>query len=65
VFQKREPHYQFSAIVISEALKNNIDAIIPAHSLTTLYYIISKYADKDIADEKIDWMQNFELRNQA
>jgi len=54
--QKREPHYQFSSIVISEVLKNKVEGIIPAHALTTLYYLISKYTNKERANERIDWL---------
>lgn len=54
--QKREPHYQFSSIVISEVLKNKVEGVIPAHALTTLHYLISKYANTKQANEETDWL---------
>jgi len=60
--QKREPHYQFSSIVISEVLKNKVEGIIPAHALTTLHYLISKYTDTKQANEETDWLlEKFEI----
>lgn len=60
--QKREPHYQFSSIVISEVLKNRVEGVIPAHSLTTLHYLISKYANTKQANEETDWLlEKFEI----
>ena len=60
--QKREPHYQFSSIVISEDLKNRVEGVIPAHALTTLHYLISKYANTKQANEETDWLwEKFEI----
>ena len=62
VFQEREPHYRFSSIVLSEILKGNLKGVIPAHALTTIHYIISKYLNCQKADEKIDWiLEKFEI----
>ena len=38
--QKREPHFAFSSIVISGVLKGHHIGHIPAHAVTTLYYLI-------------------------
>lgn len=35
-FQKRQPHCQYSSIVLSEILKNKIEGVVPAHGLTTI-----------------------------
>lgn len=45
-FQKRQPDYQHSAIVLSEVLKRNVDGIVPAHGLTTIYYLVTKHNGK-------------------
>jgi len=55
-FQKRLPFYHFSSIVISEVLKRNVYGVTACHAITVIHYIISKYATKQIANEKIDWL---------
>lgn len=55
-FQKRLPFYHFSSIVISEVLKKNVYGVTPCHAITVIHYIISKYENKQIANEKIDWL---------
>lgn len=60
--QKREPHYAFSSIAISEVLKGNHTGYVPAHAVTTLYYLILKYIDEQKANENIDWLlEHFEI----
>ncbi len=58
-FQKRLPFYHFSSIVISEVLKRNVYGVTPCHAITVIHYIISKYANKHIANEKIDWLLEY------
>jgi predicted nucleic acid-binding protein len=53
--QKREQHYAASAHVINYALKNNCGCIA-AHAVTTLHYLVAKYAERKKADELIDWL---------
>ena len=61
-FQKRLPFYPFSSIVISEVLKGNLFGVTPCHAITVIHYIISKYANKHIANDKIDWLlENMEI----
>lgn len=60
-FQKRQPHYLHSSIVLSEVLKRNVDGVIPAHGLTTIHYIVTKNCGKPKANEVADWLlTNFE-----
>jgi hypothetical protein len=54
--QKREPHYHHSSIVLSEVLNHKVDGIVPAHALTTLHYLVAKYADTQRANEITDWL---------
>lgn len=61
-FQKRQPDYQHSSIVLSEVLKRNVDGIVPAHGLTTIYYLVTKHNGKRKANEVADWLLvNFEV----
>ncbi len=55
VVQHREPHYAASAHVLNYALKNDCGCIA-AHAVTTLHYLVAKYADRQKAEELIDWL---------
>jgi predicted nucleic acid-binding protein len=55
-FQKRQPYYHYSSIVLSEALKRHAEGIVPAHALTTIHYIVSKHNNRLLADEVTDWL---------
>ena len=54
--QEREPHYYHSAIVVSEVLQGKLAGVIPAHAITTIYYISAKRADRQRANEITDWL---------
>ncbi len=56
VIQKREPHFAASAKILSLAAKREISGHIPAHALTTIHYIVTKYAGNTKADQTIDWL---------
>jgi predicted nucleic acid-binding protein len=56
VFQNRQPYYRDSAFCISEALKGTLDGWIPAHVVTTFYYLLEKHADKKTAREAVEWL---------
>jgi len=55
-FQKRQPYYHYSSIVLSEVLKGKLDGAVPAHGLTTVYYIVAKHNNKQRANEVTDWL---------
>jgi predicted nucleic acid-binding protein len=62
VVQNRAPHYRDSAEVVSRVRAGDLEALIPAHALTTLHYIIAKAAGKTKADQTVDWLlANFEV----
>ncbi len=56
VVQNRLPHYRDSARVLSLARLGEIQAVLPVHAFTTLYYIVAKAAGKPKADQTIDWL---------
>lgn len=56
VFQNRVPHYQFSSLLVKEVLKHTVVGVLPAHGITTIHYILTKYADRSKADKEIDWL---------
>jgi predicted nucleic acid-binding protein len=56
VVQRREPFYAASAAVLSHAVEGSAVACLPSHALTTLHYIVSKYADREQAGILVDWI---------
>jgi len=54
VFQKREPHYAASARVMAMIEEGLIEAVFPAHGLTTLYYLARKHAARPDAEAAMD-----------
>ena len=62
VVQCRSPHYQDSAAVLSLVRAEGLRAMIPAHGITTLHYIIAKAAGQAQAAESVDWLlEHFEV----
>ena len=55
VVQRREPFYTASATVLSQAVENPGMSCLPGHALTTLHYIVAKYADREQANTLVDW----------
>ena len=56
VIQKREPHYGASAAVLSNIARGEIGGAVPGHALTTVDYLVSRFAHRDGANEAIDWI---------
>lgn len=64
VFQKREPHYAASARVMAMIEEGEIEAVFPAHGITTLYYLARKHAtrpDAEVAMDKV--LDHFQIGN--
>lgn len=62
VVQNRLPHFRDSAEVVSRARTGEIQALIPAHAVTTLHYILAKAAGQPKADQTVDWLlAHFEI----
>ena len=56
VIQKREPHFAASGKILSLVAKRKLFGHIPAHALTTIHYIVAKYAGHAKAGQTIDWL---------
>jgi hypothetical protein len=54
--QRREPFYQASAAVLSRAVEGQIEGCVPSHALTTLHYVVAKYAGHGPAGNLVDWV---------
>jgi len=64
VFQKRQPFEAASAQVLSLAASSKLGAVIPAHGLTTLYYLVRKHSKKVNAERAMDRvLAHFEIGN--
>ena len=62
VVQHREPHYRMSAAALSAVVQGEAQGVFPCHGVTTVHYLVSRYADKKRADELVDWLSNrFEI----
>ena len=54
VAQNRLPHYHASEEVLHRARLGEFAAVLPGHALTTLHYIIEKYASTEMANQTVD-----------
>ena len=54
VAQNRLPHYHASEEVLHRARLGEFTAVLPGHALTTLHYIIEKYASTEMANQTVD-----------
>ena len=56
VIQRRDPHFGASAAVCAMAVRKEVSAFIPSHAVTTVAYIVRKYADSKKESEVLDWL---------
>lgn len=64
VFQARQPHYAASAQVLSLVASGQMIGVVPAHGLTTLYYLVRKYGTKADAEAAMDRvLRHFRIGN--
>ena len=62
VIQNRAPHYPASAGVLSAARSGQFEAVIPAHAITTIFYLIERANGRQTANQSVDWLrQHFEI----
>jgi len=56
VIQRREPHYAASAEILSLIAAGELDGAVAGHAVTTIYYVVSRFAGHESADEVVDWI---------
>jgi hypothetical protein len=56
VIQKRDPHFTASGKILGLVAKRKLSGCIAAHALTTIHYIVAKYAGDAKAGQTIDWL---------
>ena len=59
VVQARTPHEAASASVLEAVVCGDTPAMIPAHAITTIYYLVSRYRDRETADRTVDWLLRY------
>lgn len=65
VLQQREPFYRASARILSQVVQGRASGFVAGHGLTTIFYIVKRYADTKGAEEAIDWLlSNLEIAPQ-
>ena len=62
VVQRRQPFYFASATVLSKVIDDEHSGCLPGHAVTTLHYIVERFAGKERADELVDLLlAHFEI----
>lgn len=56
IMQCRQPHYEMSSRCLSAVLHGRAVACLPAHTATTLYYLLNKFSDAATARSAIRWI---------
>ncbi|MDZ7761100.1 MAG: PIN domain-containing protein [Desulfovermiculus sp.] len=59
VVQERQGLHASSGAVLQLVVEDTIQAVIPGHCLTTLYYITTKHRSKEHAEFFLDWMLKY------
>jgi predicted nucleic acid-binding protein len=64
VFQTRQPFYAESSRIVSLIAAGELVGILPAHGITTLYYLVRKYGTKVDAESAMDRvLAHFQIGN--
>ncbi len=51
-----------SAATLSKVVEGDAQGVFPCHGVTTVHYLVSRYANKKRADELVDWLSSrFEI----
>ena len=58
VLQKRMPFLKASAEVCELVHLRTIAGVLPAHAVTTVFYLVEKLAGKTCAEKALDWMMS-------
>ncbi len=54
VAQNRVPFYQASEEVLGRARRGEFAALLPAHALTTIHYLLGKWGGTPLANQTVD-----------
>ncbi len=56
VLQKRSPHFRASAAVLEQVIHGEQRGVLSAHAVTTIHYLVGRYADRGAADRALGWL---------
>lgn len=59
VVQRRESHYTNSAVLLSKVIEETVEGAVPGHAITTVFYLVRKYANQERAETTIDWLLEY------
>ena len=59
---RREPHFIDAAAVLERVIRGDVVAMVPAHGVTTLHYLLSRARGRDFASRQVGWLlRHFEI----
>lgn len=62
VIQQREPHFRASGAVLEEVVAGRVAGGVPVHALTTVHFLVNRYANRKSANRAVDWiLQHFSV----
>ena len=56
VIQERQPHCAGSSRVLERVVRKQVQAVVPAHAVTTIHYLVARYRDEAAAHAAVDWL---------
>jgi predicted nucleic acid-binding protein len=60
--EHREPHYLDAAVLMERVIRRELIAMVPAHGVTTLHYLLSHGRGSDFATRQVGWLlRHFEV----
>jgi predicted nucleic acid-binding protein len=59
VIQERQGFYTSSGAVLQLVVEDKVQAVLPGHLLTILYFITVKHSSKNQANTLLDWMLKY------
>jgi len=62
VLQLREPHRHHPERLLTAAAAGKVEASIPAHGMTTLFYLMSRFKSREASNQVLGWLlETFEI----
>lgn len=59
---RREPHYLDASVLMERVIRGELAAMVPAHGVTTLHYLLAQARDHHFATRQIGWvLRHFEV----
>lgn len=59
VLQARQPWMRASGELCARAVRGDMEGLVASHAVTTLHYVLRKYAGPEIATKDTDWLLAF------